>query len=357
MIRWGGAWRYGKQSIRLENNVGVTTQDLAALTLEEFLAKEYATETVIAEGILDLEGMILVEGPTEAGKSYFVLQLAFELATGQSFLGRWSVERPFRVLLIQSEIGPRRFQLRAEKLARNFTAPGDYLRLKTHFTLKLDRVASGLQLLDEAISDYGTEVVMLDPMRTFHLGDENSSQDMERFLGNLKLLQEKHGVAMVLTHHERKPSELTTGRNRGSQYEARGSSLITDRPDTVLRLSRGQQPDRRRLTFEKLRNGDESKKPEPCELFEDTDSGLFLLLNPDAESTALKQGEILDLIHGGEPVELKELKRTIASRFSVNVKTAEHKLNEMERQGLIEKYEDPTDGRKKLVRVKLREGE
>ena len=335
----------------LARNTRLKTTPLEVQTLDQLLEEEYPTESIIDEGILDQEGMLLIEGPTEAGKSYFALLMALVLALGQSFLGRWTVERPFRVLLVQAEIGRRRFQERSASLARAFDNPGCNLRLATHYRLKLD-TDEGWRQLDAVVREHSIEVLILDPMRPFHEGDENSSQDMERLFGNLKALQAEHGVAIVLTHHERKPSVLS----KSDKYAARGSSLITDRPDTVIRLDKVKVGPTRTITFEKLRNAPDSGRPGKFELQQDS-NGMFVLLTPDPEATKIKTGEALEMIPEEGSVQMGELKVTLAVAFEVSEKTAEHKLNDMERDGFIRKFADPANKSRRLVERITREGE
>lgn len=319
------------------------------LNVDDFIGQEIDNEAVIAEGILDLGGIMLVEGPTEVGKSYFVIQMALDLAAGKPWLGRWSVERPFNVLLIQAEIGKRQFQTRLKKLRANYPSPLN-LEVLTAHAFRLDNDANIITLGDTIVS-YEIEVLILDPMRPFHTGDENSSKEMEEFFYQLKSIQARRNLSIVETHHERKPSYDQLGRKiGGNKYDARGSSLITDRPDTILRLSPTKESDKVQLTFEKLRNNDEFKKPEPMTLLKNIDTGLFVTTGSE-DIGRLKEGDILALLTG--QIELGELKRMIVAKFGVSSKTAEHRLNEMEGQHLIVKETDPGDKRRKLVKVML----
>ena len=314
---------------------------LEALTLDEFLGKDYGIETVITEGILDRSGLLLIEGPTEAGKSYLAQQMAFDMSRGEPILGQWAVERPFNVLLVQAEIGAKRFQDRTSKLAKNYEGYGNQLFLATHYNLKLD-TAEGRLEMDRTLRLHKIEVVLLDPMRPFHQGDENSSQEMEKFFGQVKALQEIHNIAVVFTHHERK----TDDPRRSGLQSARGSSLITDRPDTILRLSKSKDRTKSTLSFEKLRNGDDSKHPDPLEMTVDLDSGLFLPTT--VASSGLKTGQVLALVPA-EPRDFGRVSREIAEEFGVGQKTAERKLTQMEAEGLVTRRVDPNDKRKKLI--------
>ena len=340
---------------RLPLRYAPRVRPLEVYALGDFLDLDVETDPVIAEGILDLDGMLLIAGPTEVGKSYFVLQLALELASGAPFLGRWTVERPFKVLLVQAEIGRQRFQTRLRKLQRTYPTADHNLWVATSYSLRLD-TDQGREQLSVFLDVHGIEVLILDPMRPFHEGDENSSQDMERFFGQLKLQQEEWGIAVIITHHERKASQDGWGGvNSKGKQDARGSSLITDRPDTVLRLSK--KGEAVTVTFEKLRNAEEVAKPSPVELVVDMASGLFKPVSGDAQASALNSGEVLHLVEQQNPWELGELVDAMSSGWNVAKKTAERKLNSMETEGLVEKSRDPNNQTKKLVRVAKEEGQ
>lgn len=162
------------------------------LSLEEILEADFEFNPVIGDDILDIGGSLLIVGATEVGKSYFVEQLALSLASGTPFLGRWSVEREYQVLLLQAEIGHRRFQERIRKLASNFEPStiqsslflGSVTGLKFDSTDALVDVRQTLRMMD-------TEVLILDPLLPFHSGDENSSKDMQRLFTSFRELQEQ----------------------------------------------------------------------------------------------------------------------------------------------------------------------
>ena len=321
------------------------TDDWEVLNVDELLAWEYESTPIIGDDILDQGGLLLAEGATEIGKSYFLLQLAMSLATGEPFLGRWSVDRPLRVLLLQAEIGKRRFQQRVAKLWPNFIR-GSFssnLMVMSPYSLKLDDEGN-LRKLEAIIVGANVEVVIFDPLRPFHQGDENSSQDMETIFTAFREFQVKHDMAVVYAHHERKPDQFN--KKGHGLYESRGSGVITDRPDTVFRLSATSDRSRVTLTVEKLRNSAEIQHPDPTEMYVDTETGLFI---PTATtSTGLKTGDVLTLVPV-EPVDFGNVADEISQALSVGRKTAERKLTQMDAEGLVAKAVNPDDKRKRLI--------
>ena len=74
------------------------------------------------------------------------------------------------------------------------------------------------------------DLVVLDPMASFYVGEENSASAMRPFLAQLHAWIEV-GTAVVLIHHSRKASE-------GSTTELRGSSALKGAVDSVFAVTR-----------------------------------------------------------------------------------------------------------------------
>lgn len=78
----------------------------------------------------------------------------------------------------------------------------------------------------EDIRDKQPMVVVFDTVATCMSGDENSSQDMGRFVENVHYMQEELQCASLLVHHSNKSGGI------------RGSNALTARGDSVVALSR-----------------------------------------------------------------------------------------------------------------------
>ncbi len=217
-------------------------------SIPDFLKNTYETSPIIGGDLLDRGGILLLTGATEAGKSFLLAQLSYDLATAHDFLG-FRVAQPWRVALVQAEISPARFQKRMRKIGAAYPGHHPHLYVWTDYGLKLDDPRQ-LTRLDKELSKHPVDVLILDPMRPFHHGTENSDEHMEAFFGGVRKLQDKHNFAVIIAHHVRKPNEFVAG----SLYDIRGSGVITDRPDTILRLTKTD--DHVTLTFDKVRNGD-----------------------------------------------------------------------------------------------------
>jgi signal recognition particle GTPase len=75
--------------------------------------------------------------------------------------------------------------------------------------------------LIEYINRTNIDVLVIDPMGKFHNAEENSNDDMSKFMEVLNEIAETCCIAILLVHHTRKPKE-------GDEATYRGASTIKD---------------------------------------------------------------------------------------------------------------------------------
>ena len=306
---------------------------LKPLPVSSLLAIEYSDNVVIGGEILDAGGLMLIVGPTSVGKSYLLLQLAMNLATGTPALGDWPVAHPFKTYLVQAEIGPRRFQDRTRKLWANFPPPSaPTLWLESTFDLKLD-TPSGLSAVEAVVERLGIEVLVIDPLRPFHNRNENASDEMQCLFDSFLRLQFRHGVAIIFGHHDRKPAAQLGGK---SIYETRGNTIITDRPDTVLRLKPTKTKHTVEAVWEKMRNADDLRPPQKW--VGDRATGLFMPTTAPTTTPSLPGSEIVvALLRDAGSLPLADLAHSVAIAGTVSVKAAYAMIENLEQAGVLTK--------------------
>jgi hypothetical protein len=97
-----------------------------------------------------------------------------------------------------------------------------------------DESAGSLSALNEAAQ--GARLVIIDPLRQFHSGDENDSWAMTSLVQKLQALAYRHRCAVLLTHHTSKHASMGgLGDHAGA---SRGSGALTDALRWQLNLSR-----------------------------------------------------------------------------------------------------------------------
>jgi hypothetical protein len=130
---------------------------------------------------------------------------------------------------------------RIESIARTrgLTLAGLELGLILCASLRLDLEPDRTRL-DATLAHYRPRLLILDPLVRLHRIDENSATEMAALLAELRLLQRRYELALVLVHHLRKQSGPVDGQAlRGSSdLHAWGdSNLFLRRRDRHLLLT------------------------------------------------------------------------------------------------------------------------
>ena len=159
----------------------------------------------------------VIGGAPKCCKTWLALDLAVSVATGTAALGRFDVATPGPVLLYGAEDSPAHLRRRVEDLTttRDLDLRAVDLRLILTPSLRLDE-PSDVARLDRTIEEHQPRLLILDPLVRLHRTHENLARTMSAILGDLRALQRRHGVAIILVHHLRK---------RGAAREVEGQSL------------------------------------------------------------------------------------------------------------------------------------
>lgn len=184
----------------------------------------------------------LVVAPGATGKSQLALDVAASLSLGRTVAGGlFPANRPGKVVFLAGEESDRLLAERIRSLLQ-LDEQGDP-RLHDNLILlpmageSCTLLADGrpTSLYDELRTiAQGARLVIIDPLRRMHGGDENNSSDMTRFVVAMEQLAKATGAAVVGLHHANRASTADTS----SQNAARGSSALVDGARWQLNLSR-----------------------------------------------------------------------------------------------------------------------
>ena len=213
----------GAASDPLERRVS----DLRSKMMKASEAKPCLASRYLVKGWLDRTSVSVVFGPSNVGKSFFVLDVANHVASGNSWNGR--LVRPGTVFYVVAE-GARSFQNRLAALADGASENLHIIFTALDLCMDVsDAMALG-RLLQEGAATWGPPaLVVIDTLaRSLGGGDENSGPDMGRLIDHLGVLQEMTGAHVMLVHHTGKDTE------RG----ARGHSSLRAAVDTEIEISR-----------------------------------------------------------------------------------------------------------------------
>ena len=191
-------------------------------------------DPAIIEGILRVGHKMCVVGPSKAGKSFLMIELALAVAEGRTWLGYKCKQG--RVLYLNLEVAKNSFgqRLRAVNMAYKF--PNKLSRNLVVWNLRgrvmpLDKL---VPKIERHIQKFGKpfDLIIVDPIYKVLTGDENSAADMAYFCSYLdKLAFDCHSTIVFCHHH----SKGLQGDKR-SMDRASGSGVFARDPDAMIDL-------------------------------------------------------------------------------------------------------------------------
>lgn len=196
------------------------------------LSEGIAEARDFVESLLTEAGASVIYGPSNCGKSFWILDLAVAVATGRDFRDELDVERGAVVYVaLEGSLGVRN---RIEALKRAGRLD-DSIPLFLCFAPVSLLEAGHARKLAESVKDAATEsglpcrLVILDTMaRAMAGGDENSGKDMTAAVSSIDAIRAATGAHVAIVHHCGKDEA------RG----ARGHSSLRAAVDTEIEVSR-----------------------------------------------------------------------------------------------------------------------
>lgn len=197
---------------------------------------------------IPMHKVCMLTAPGGTGKSTWTLQLAFSIATGLPLCGFWDNIEPGGVLILGAEDDLDDAHERGTAILNSFedqftdglddalqaaTTRFHYkplvgknvaLTYKDGHDMKPTGLGDKIIAYANAIADL--RLIVIDPVSRFKGGDENSQEDMTRFIEELERIRTATGATVLIVHHANKDSMRSGGADE--QYAARGASALTD---------------------------------------------------------------------------------------------------------------------------------
>ncbi|MFA5166977.1 MAG: bifunctional DNA primase/polymerase [Candidatus Omnitrophota bacterium] len=170
--------------------------------LFDFLSRNIPKVEFLIPDMLQRQGRTMISAQTNLGKSVMVQNWVVALASGATVIGIDGVQRS-RVLYLDCEMGESMLKDRFQKMITGRDVQQGLIHVKT---------IMGGNLLDEsaqaALRDWirtlEIEVLVLDPIGSIWLGDENDKGEVSKLTSFFDGLIKDYGIAIVLVHHWRK---------------------------------------------------------------------------------------------------------------------------------------------------------
>ena len=243
LSRLPGVKRYKKWQYIIDTNIGFPNfedweeyidQETDSFPNPEdmFSGEKLPLPPELIKGILRQGGKMSLTGPSKAGKSFLLMQLAIGIATGSVWLGHSCEQK--KVLYINFEIDRASMQDRYWNICEAMeieksTLSGqlDTWNMKGHEALMSKLKDS---LVRRCIKG-GYGAVIVDPIYKTLTGDENSATDMSTFTRFLDEICNKTGASIIYAHHHSKGAQggkSAADRSSGSGVFARDPNAIVD---------------------------------------------------------------------------------------------------------------------------------
>lgn len=222
-------------------------KNVTSMTLDDIVQKNVTFDFLI-DKVWPRKESVLLSGEGGAGKSLFALNTALDLVSeGHArFLENYKVDGDNRVLIIQSENSMAGTAQRIKRILSAYSHYQPYVKKIRYLGLNNDIRISGDLANDTRLKDlvikhieiHEANVLIIDPLISFHYADENSNDQMRRVMDNISHISDEYNLSTLLIHHENKTQQKT------KKAGGRGASAIGDWAAYSFNLfpSKGQNP-------------------------------------------------------------------------------------------------------------------
>ena len=216
-----------QQGEALRENTGRGPAHLVASLLDwdQFFTTDFGAIQLLPGKLMGPGQQITVVGDGKAGKSLFVQEWMWRMATGQPFLGDHAQE-PVRILYLDAENGQEQVQERFLSFGAGPRAMGQLRYASFPPVRPLDTAGGGADLL-ALVKATGAELVVIDTVSRFIGGPENDADTWLSLYRHTLLPLKRDRIASVRLDHFGKDKD------RGG----RGSSAKTQDVDHVWELA------------------------------------------------------------------------------------------------------------------------
>jgi hypothetical protein len=191
---------------------------------------ELAPELI--SNMLRIGHKMMVSGPSKAGKSFWLIELAIAIATGTEWNGRKCKQG--KILVCNFEIDKASWECRVLDIVESLGL--DYNLIKQnliawHLRGKNIGISSLTQKMIRRTSKGDFIAIIKDPIYKIMEGDESSSEAISAFTNQLDTISEELGTSVIYCHHHSKGGQSgkkAQDRSSGSGVFARDADALID---------------------------------------------------------------------------------------------------------------------------------
>ncbi|MHA1973021.1 MAG: AAA family ATPase [Candidatus Hodarchaeales archaeon] len=202
------------------------------LPLKDIFSNPPESPDWLVEPLFPLNGISVIGGDGNVGKSWLTLHLALCVASDKPFLNKFTVQQG-DVLIIDEENPLSLIYERTNQLSRSMQVNPNELPIhilgNNNFKLDNDSSINSIRLW---LGNVKPKLIIIDSLIRVHSADENSSVDMNKVMQSAKALSTEFGLTILITHHTRKSTQ-----NNNTSQLLRGTSDIRNFVDSHLYMS------------------------------------------------------------------------------------------------------------------------
>lgn len=196
-------------------------------TFQELLDEDFPVLSYLLYPVIRVTNQIIIHAEAGVGKTHFVNELGYAIATGSSAFG-WNAPQSRSVLIVDGEMSLRDIQSRYKDLQkRNGNDPENNFNIMSFSDFEEDINLIHLSwqaIVNQKIEELGVELVIFDNLDSLFKVDQNKQVEWMPAQIWLKRLRQK-GIATILVHHSNK------------QKKAFGTTAVSRNPDLILALN------------------------------------------------------------------------------------------------------------------------
>lgn len=302
------------------------------INFNQLLSMKFPENKWVIEKLIPHQGITLISGAPASFKTWIILEMAINIATGKDLFGQFKCEQN-NILIIDEENHLRLIKERFESLTDENDLPIHYLSQEGFLVSRQEMVKSILEICKkEKIG-----VIFIDSLVRINDAEENDASQMSDVFKSIKWFCQ-NGLTVIITHHERKDG----GNKSSAQNRLRGSSDIQASVDCHLAIRR-DTANKSKITIEqaKLRLEEEMETFEVYiekngEFVEFKFNGSCEKKITQAEKT---KNIILQILNEKIdcPLSFDELHEIIKTRENIGEKSIRSALNDLSKNGEIAK--------------------
>jgi len=202
--------------------------------------KDYKEEEKnwIIDKLIPSKSICILTGKRGTLKTFIMLQMAYSIATGNSFINKYPTKKGC-VIYLDKENGIGIMKKRTEMIKKGMGIENEELKIGfiCFSQLKLDKFGD-IAAIEKVIEEYTPKLLIVDTYRRSVRFDENDAGKVSQlFVDTLRPIVEKYNTSIVLIHHNRK----SAGGNSSvpdEMDELRGSSDLANYADIILKTER-----------------------------------------------------------------------------------------------------------------------